>query len=95
ICAEFGLNRTWLETGEGEMFVPEPEPEETSFEDEMYKMYQQLSPEYQEVWKNLAELILNGNPTDESIKEGATPKPIVNAVINGDNNEQNIRVKNG
>ena len=95
ICTKYNVSRAWLERGEGEMFVPEPEPEETSFEDEMYKMYQQLSPEYQEVWKNLAELILNGKPTDESIKEGATPKPIVNAVINGNNNEQNIRVKNG
>ena len=92
ICKEYNVNRDWLERGEGDMFVPEPEPEETSFEEEMYKMYQKLKPAQKEVWKSLAELILNGKPTDKSIRESATP-PFVNAVINGDGNEQNIRVQ--
>lgn len=95
ICTKFGVNRDWLERGEGEMFEPEIEPETPSFEDEMYKMYQQLSPEYQEVWKNLAELILNGKPTDEKIEESVIPKKNVNvnASITGNHNTQEVHVK--
>ena len=89
LCNEYNVSRDWLERGEGDMFV---EPETPSFEDEMYEMYKQLKPAQKEVWKSLAELILNGKPTDKSIRESATP-PFVNAVINGDGNEQNIRVQ--
>lgn len=92
ICKEYNVRKEWLIDGEGEMFEPEIEPETPSFEDEMYEMYQQLKPAQKEVWKSLAELILNGKPSDKSIRECATP-PFVNAVINGDGNEQNIRVQ--
>lgn len=92
LCSRYNVREEWLKTGEGEMFEPEIEPETPSFEDEMYEMYKQLKPAQKEVWKSLAELILNGKPTDKSIRESATP-PFVNAVINGDGNEQNIRVQ--
>ena len=56
-CNEFKINRAWIETGEGEMFVHEVK-EVPSFEDEMYEMYLQLSPEKQEAWRRLAVRIL-------------------------------------
>lgn len=30
ICAKFGINRTWLETGEGDMFEPATQADETA-----------------------------------------------------------------
>lgn len=30
ICAKFGINRTWLETGEGDMFEPAMQADETA-----------------------------------------------------------------
>ena len=103
ICAEFGLNRTWLETGKGDMFV-----KAETFKDQMKAMFNELSPENQAIWLECAaEIVKAGSDTKngggnavrklyELLKvkhDRKTKSSGVNATIIGDGNEQNIRVQ--
>lgn len=51
ICEKFGVNETWLRTGEGEMFVPKAEDEL-----EAIVAKHGLSPQFATVLRNLLEL---------------------------------------
>lgn len=103
LCKEFNINRTWLETGEGEMF----EKAET-FKDQMKAMFNELSPENQAIWLECAaEIVKAGSDTKNGggnavrklyellkVKHDRKAKSSgVNATIIGDGNEQNIRVQ--
>lgn len=73
ICREFNVNKEWLETGEGEMFVKIPEEDETaalvfsllgpdkdSFHSlviEIMKAYNELSPTGQETICNFVQTL--------------------------------------
>ena len=105
ICKEYNVNRDWLERGEGEMFVKEELNAET-LRRQIVALYNSLDAKNKAIFLAVAQGIVEAKDTKTACKnvdaainginnQGATPKPIVNAVINGDNNEQNIRVKNG
>jgi len=44
ICLIFGVNESWLRTGEGEMFNPVSKPRDED-EKKLLKMFRRLSPE--------------------------------------------------
>ena len=44
ICLIFGVNESWLRTGEGEMFNPVSKPKDED-EKKLLKMFRRLSPE--------------------------------------------------
>lgn len=60
VCATFGVNETWLRTGEGEMFNTSP------YSDEFIKIFERLSPLTQEyllkIGKNLLEMQEKDSP---------------------------------
>lgn len=82
ICTKFGVSRDWLERGEGEMFVP-VEESETDFAETMYSMYNALPENFQEVWMEVAELIVKGKPTDSRLQQVCEKTFVNNGVNNG------------
>jgi transcriptional regulator with XRE-family HTH domain len=52
ICKEYGVNRTWLETGVGEMFEPEKEPKtkEDVLREAALALFEELSPRAQDAF---------------------------------------------
>ena len=82
ICTKFGLSRDWLERGEGDMFVP-VEESETDFAETMYSMYNALPENFQEVWMEVAELIVKGKPTDSRLQQVCEKTFVNNGVNNG------------
>jgi transcriptional regulator with XRE-family HTH domain len=44
ICLIYGVNETWLRTGEGEMFIPVSKPKDDD-EKELLEIFRRLSPE--------------------------------------------------
>lgn len=82
ICNEYNVSRDWLERGEGEMFVP-VEESETDFAEKMYSMYNALPENFQEVWMEVAELIVKGKPTDSRLQQVCEKTFVNNGVNNG------------
>lgn len=82
ICNEYNVSRDWLERGEGEMFVPFEESE-TDFAETMYSMYNALPENFQEVWMEVAELIVKGKPTDSRLQQVCEKTFVNNGVNNG------------
>lgn len=82
ICTKFGVSRDWLERGEGEMFVP-VEESEADFAETMYSMYNALPENFQEVWMEVAELIVKGKPTDSRLQQVCEKTFVNNGVNNG------------
>ena len=69
ICTEYNVNRAWLETGEGEMFLPKEEPDINQIlRDHIVKMVKELPEVYQEFWCECAEAILKAKNVHEAIK---------------------------
>lgn len=82
ICTKFGVSRDWLERGEGDMFVP-VEESETDFAETMYSMFNALPENFQEVWMEVAELIVKGKPTDSRLQQVCEKTFVNNGVNNG------------
>ena len=82
ICNEYNVSRDWLERGEGDMFVP-VEESETDFAATMYSMYNALPENFQEVWMEVAELIVKGKPTDSRLQQVCEKTFVNNGVNNG------------
>lgn len=82
ICNEYNVSRDWLERGEGEMFVP-VEESETDFAETMYSMFNALPENFQEVWMEVAELIVKGKPTDSRLQQVCEKTFVNNGVNNG------------
>lgn len=82
ICNEYNVSRDWLERGEGDMFVP-VEESETDFAETMYSMYNALPENFQEVWMEVAELIVKGKPTDSRLQQVCEKTFVNNGVNNG------------
>lgn len=82
ICNEYNVSRDWLERGEGDMFVP-VEESETDFAETMYSMYNALPENFQEVWMEVAELIIKGKPTDSRLQQVCEKTFVNNGVNNG------------
>lgn len=82
ICNEYNVSRDWLERGEGEMFVP-VEESETDFAETMYSMFNALPENFQEVWLEVAELIVKGKPTDSRLQQVCEKTFVNNGVNNG------------
>ena len=82
ICTKFGVSRDWLERGEGDMFVP-VEESEADFAETMYSMFNALPENFQEVWLEVAELIVKGKPTDSRLQQVCEKTFVNNGVNNG------------
>ena len=82
LCNEYNVSRDWLERGEGEMFVP-VEESETDFAETMYSMFNALPENFQEVWMEVAELIVKGKPTDSRLQQVCEKTFVNNGVNNG------------
>lgn len=82
ICNEYNVSRDWLERGEGEMFVP-VEESETDFAETMYSMFNALPENFQEVWMEVAEIIVKGKPTDSRLQQVCEKTFVNNGVNNG------------
>lgn len=82
ICNEYNVSRDWLERGEGDMFVP-VEESETDFAETMYSMFNALPENFQEVWMEVAELIVKGKPTDSRLQQVCEKTFVNNGVNNG------------
>lgn len=82
LCNEYNVSRDWLERGEGDMFVP-VEESETDFAETMYSMYNALPENFQEVWMEVAELIVKGKPTDSRLQQVCEKTFVNNGVNNG------------
>lgn len=82
LCNEYNVSRDWLERGEGEMFVP-IEESETDFAETMYSMFNALPENFQEVWLEVAELIVKGKPTDSRLQQVCEKTFVNNGVNNG------------
>ena len=82
ICNEYNVSRDWLERGEGDMFVP-VEESEADFAETMYSMYNALPENFQEVWMEVAELIVKGKPTDSRLQQVCEKTFVNNGVNNG------------
>lgn len=82
ICNEYNVSRDWLERGEGEMFVP-VEENEADFAETMYSMFNALPENFQEVWMEVAELIVKGKPTDSRLQQVCEKTFVNNGVNNG------------
>jgi transcriptional regulator with XRE-family HTH domain len=54
IVSEFGVNETWLTTGEGEMFAQNPDEKFTK----LVGLFKELPPKYQEVVYQMIEVLL-------------------------------------
>jgi transcriptional regulator with XRE-family HTH domain len=54
IVSEFGVNETWLCTGEGEMFARNPDEKFTK----LVGLFKELPPKYQEVIYQMIEVLL-------------------------------------
>ncbi|GHV87060.1 hypothetical protein AGMMS50255_3560 [Spirochaetia bacterium] len=54
IVSEFGVNETWLCTGEGEMFTRNPDEKFTK----LVGLFKELPPKYQEVVYQMIEVLL-------------------------------------
>ncbi|GHT65200.1 hypothetical protein FACS1894110_06490 [Spirochaetia bacterium] len=54
IVSEFGVNETWLCTGEGEIFVQNPDEKFTK----LVGLFKELPPKYQEVVYQMIEVLL-------------------------------------
>ncbi|GHT80349.1 hypothetical protein FACS1894130_11450 [Spirochaetia bacterium] len=54
IVSEFGVNETWLTTGEGEMFARNPDEKFTK----LVNLFKELPPKYQEVVYQVIEVLL-------------------------------------
>ncbi|GHU97585.1 hypothetical protein FACS189483_03980 [Spirochaetia bacterium] len=54
IVSEFGVNETWLTTGEGEMFTRNPDEKFTK----LVGLFKELPPKYQEVIYQMIEVLL-------------------------------------
>jgi transcriptional regulator with XRE-family HTH domain len=54
IVSEFGVNETWLRTGEGEMFARNPDEKFTK----LVGLFKELPPKYQEVVYQMIEVLL-------------------------------------
>jgi transcriptional regulator with XRE-family HTH domain len=54
IVSEFGVNETWLNSGEGEMFTQNPDEYFTK----LVKLFKELPPKYQEVVYQMIEALL-------------------------------------
>jgi transcriptional regulator with XRE-family HTH domain len=54
IVSEFGVNETWLTTGEGEMFTQNPDEKFTK----LVGLFKELPPKYQEVIYQMIEVLL-------------------------------------
>ena len=82
LCNEYNVSRDWLERGEGDMFVP-VEESESDFAETMYSMYNALPENFQEVWMEVAELIVKGKPTDSRLQQVCEKTFVNNGVNNG------------
>ena len=82
LCNEYNVSRDWLERGEGDMFVP-VEESEADFAETMYSMYNALPENFQEVWMEVAELIVKGKPTDSRLQQVCEKTFVNNGVNNG------------
>lgn len=82
LCNEYNVSRDWLERGEGEMFVP-VEESEADFAETMYSMFNALPENFQEVWMEVAELIVKGKPTDSRLQQVCEKTFVNNGVNNG------------
>lgn len=82
LCNEYNVSRDWLERGEGDMFVP-VEESETDFAETMYSMFNALPENFQEVWMEVAELIVKGKPTDSRLQQVCEKTFVNNGVNNG------------
>ena len=79
ICKEFGVNRAWLETGEGEMFVPQTRDEELeeyfnsvlTVDDQNFqkRLISALSKMSVEEWEVLEQLITRLSAREENKKD--------------------------
>jgi transcriptional regulator with XRE-family HTH domain len=54
IVSEFGVNETWLTTGEGEMFIQNPNEKFTK----LVGLFRELPPKYQDVVYQMIEVLL-------------------------------------
>ncbi|GHV74917.1 hypothetical protein AGMMS49940_22190 [Spirochaetia bacterium] len=54
IAAEFGVNETWLTTGEGKMFAQNPDEKFTK----LVGLFKELPPKYQDVVYQMIEVLL-------------------------------------
>lgn len=82
LCNEYNVSRDWLERGEGDMFVP-VEESEADFAETMYSMFNALPENFQEVWLEVAELIVKGKPTDSRLQQVCEKTFVNNGVNNG------------
>lgn len=71
ICNEYNVNRDWLERGEGEMFKPKL-TEQDKFVQMFTTLYDDLSPEYQAVFRRVAREILGVRIPEPDQPDGAT-----------------------
>lgn len=82
LCNEYNVSRDWLERGEGDMFVP-VEESEADFAETMYSMFNALPENFQEVWLEVAKLIVKGRPTDSRLQQLCEKTFVNNGVNNG------------
>lgn len=85
ICREFNVSETWLRTGEGEMFAPEPAFDlgeyanrhgMTALETEILKAYLELDPNTREsLLQHFKERLTNSAPAVDAEIETTTPVP--------------------
>ena len=101
LCNEFHVSQTWLETGEGEMFV-EPDVNQI-FREQIVKMFEELPEDYKKLWLSCARAVVEANGcTNTAINdinkaveefENRDVGTKVDTTINGSHNTTNINVK--
>ena len=79
ICKEYGVNRTWLETGVGEIFEPEkaPKSRDDVLRDAALALFEELSPRAQEAFlAAMADITMNAYK--DSLKSKKQEQPTKN-----------------
>lgn len=57
IVSEFGVNETWLQYGEGEMFLQNPDEKFTK----LVSLFKELSPKYQKLIYQIIDVLLKAD----------------------------------
>lgn len=74
ICKEYNVRERWLVDGEGEMFEPEAD-KSAQYVDWLVSLYDDLSPEFQGVFRRVARDVLGADIPEDQDEPGDDAQP--------------------